>query len=283
MKKILIFAVGILCLNLYSVANANSLTVSGSIGYEYTVQSGQERELTPNAAAYITDDINKNVSFHGSFSASKVNTEPTYSAIDDFYVDFKGDTMSYLIGFQSYTLGDGFIASLGGVDALRTVWNGRGKNVTLFYTKNSTGMFAADLSDTNILGSKNLSLEGVFFKQEASYSGIKVADQLTSNAVCSVQFVRNLDTQAKGYQFTTQYGDAQQAGQADITLAYRNVGQGAVSPYSADTNFDDSKGLRVSADYAITNNLMLSGFHDFAKTQENTSEDETNIQLTRSF
>lgn|GEM_PF-3599407 len=282
MKKIALAALMIL-LNVHGTVNAATVAISGTIDYEYTQQSGQDKQMTPNATIYLESDINPNLSFNGSFAASQVNTQPVYSAVDDSYLKFKRGKISYLLGVQSYTLGDGFIASMSGMNGIRTIFDDGNNSATLFYTKDNSGIGAADLTATNFLNYKDLTVDTSYFKADQSFAGVKVSKEMGKAVVCGGEVVKNLDTQAVGYQVTSQYGNAQKKGEADISLAYRNVEQGAVSQYSGDTNFDNSIAIRVGVDYKVTNKLTFSAFHDFARTQDNIAKNETNMQLARNF
>jgi hypothetical protein len=264
---------------------AAPLSITGNISYEYTKQAGQTTESTPNITMNLDSDLNNNLSVHSSFETSRTNTQPVSNTVNYAYLQLSCGKTSYEVGKPSYTLSNGLIASISGMNSILVTHKIDNAAANLFYSKDGQGIEAADFAASNIKWCKNITLETVYFKMNGTaYAGITASGNLTKNNLLSIETSENLATQTTGYLITNKFGNALRQGQSDLSISYRDIKSGAVSEYSIDSNYDNSKGVRVETDYKIDKHLTLTAFQDFVKTQDHSSnKNETDVSLSQDF
>ncbi|VBB09001.1 Hypothetical protein LUCI_4287 [Lucifera butyrica] len=187
-----------------------------------------------------------------------------------------------IIGQQNYELSRGLIAEIYGVCGVRTILKDHDKSASFFYGNDGEDIVAADFK-TSFPQHKDLSLDAVFFQTANQFMGLSASSSLASKALVSIETSENLTTQAKGYLITAKYGDDTYPGGADLTLLYRYVEPGAVSDYSAFTDFDDSRGVRIQASYRFNDNLSITAYQDFARSLDNSIINRNSATLSWSF
>lgn len=200
------------------------------------------------------------------------------------YLELDDENLRFTVGKQNYSLNNGLIAAMSGICSFRTTFKADTGSANFFYGSASQNIMAADFTAT-LQKYDNLNLEASYFKTDTPFMGITASGKIAKNIVVNFETSQNLISQAKGYVFATKCGNAQQQGDADLQVSYRYIEPGAISDYSANTDFDNSKGIRVETNYKFSDSLTLTAFQDFAQAQthNNLNKNANNVTLTWNF
>lgn len=261
MKKNIFVALVIALIMVYTTFLASAATFSDTIKYEIPNQTEASSNLN-----LINNDLNNNLTL--------LQGSP--------YIELKDKNTQVIVGKQNNILGDGLIANTSGICGVRTAFKVNSGSVNLLYGNDGQEVIAADVA-TNFKKYNNLNIEALYFKTDNSFFGIKISNKISKSIMLSAETSENLTTQAKGYLFTTQYGDAEQLDKTDLSVSYRYVEPTAISDSSVNTTFVDSKGVRFQTDYKIADNLTLKAFQEFVQGQDKSIKNASNITLTGVF
>jgi hypothetical protein len=272
---------------LFSIPAASGLaaspTISGSIGYEYTNQPGQSKDSIPYATINLNCDLTKTLSFHSGFESSRTNSLPPSNTLNYADLELKNQTMNYTIGRPIYSPGNGFIASVSGLNSLKTTFQNKYMSVTGFYSDDGQKTLATDLNYINFAGHKNLMVDYAFVTAVNSFAGLTISATIAKSATLCIETSNDLNTQKAGYQITTSYGETKLPGDAVVSLSYRNIQPGSVSKYCTDSNYNDSKGFRITTTYKMNAKCTLTAYQDFTRAQNNSHKDESVITLSQNY
>ncbi|MBP2652904.1 MAG: hypothetical protein H6Q73_473 [Firmicutes bacterium] len=248
-----------------SSAFASITHQSNDFNYHFTSQLLAPRESTPDKLTRIGNNLNNKPRFFG----------PPYWELND-------NKLRFTLGKQSYKLGNGLIADLGGVLSFKTTFNDNTRKTSFFYGNDGQNLFA-----TNVLATfkkhQDLDLQFSYFKTADQFVGITATNQITKATIVTLETSANLDTMAIGFLITTKYNHARKQDTAGLSLSYRYVEPSAISDYSIETALNNSKGLRLGTFYKLKNNLTFTAFHDFAKTLDNSDKQKSNFTLAVNF
>ena len=246
-------------------AFASGTHQSNDFNYHFTSQLLAPQVFTPDNLTRIGNNLNSKIPFHG----------PPYWELND-------DKLQFTLGKQSYKLGNGLIADLGGMFSFKTTFNDDTSKASFFYGNDGQTLFA-----TNVLATfekcKDLNLQFSYLKITNQFVGITAINQITKNTIITIETAANLDTMAKGFLVTTKYNHTGKRDAAGLSLSYRYVEPSAISDYSTETALDNSKGLRLGTFYNLKNDFTFTAFHDFAKTLDNSAKQKSNFTLAVNF
>lgn len=271
----------LLIFNVSNIAFASS--VSGTISYEYTKQFGQAKQLTPDATFNLSCDLNKHLSFNGTFESNRTNDQPATNTVNNANLEYKNANYNYIIGKQCFTLSNGLIASISGVNGIHTDFTAPDRTTTIFYEKYSKSIVAVDLALNKPGTFKNLMFETSYFQDSNRYMGMTFLNKITKDTSLTVETTDNLNAEAFGYLITWNHGSTQKTGDTAISVSYRNIKPEAVSEYCVDSNYNNSKGFRIALNSKIGKKIILTAYHDIAESQSKTNIDKTYIALSNNF
>ena len=197
-------------------------------------------------------------------------------------LEIKDGNAQVVVGKQSYSPGNGLIASMEGICGVRTTFKNDWSSATLYYGNNGQDIVAGDFS-VILRREDKLTLGAAYFKIDYQYVGISAASKISKNAEFRIDTAENMNTGARGFMVTTKYGKAEHRGQSAVAVSYRYVELGAISSYSDDSDFDDSIGLRVETTYKLKEDLTITAFQDFAKAQDNSNKSQNRLTLSWDF
>lgn len=257
--------------------------ISGTMSYEYNKQIGQPRQLTPDVTLNLNYDLNHHLYFHGTFESNRTNNQPTTNTINNAYLEYQKANHDYIIGKQTYTLSNGLIASMSGVNGICVNFESPKRNTTIFYGKNSKNILSAEWK-LNQLGNNGDSSLGInYFQDNNHYIGITAFSKICHEISCTVETAKNLNTMDFGYLITLEHGNIQNTGDINVSASYRNIKPEAVSEYCTDSNYTNSKGFRIGLTSKINKEIILSAYHDIAESLSKTSIGTTYIAVSSNF
>jgi hypothetical protein len=262
---------------------AASPTLSGSVAYEYINQTGQAINSIPYATINFNDDLNKTLSFHIGLESSRTNTLPVSNTMNYADIELKNKIVDGAIGQPNYTPGNGFVASISGLNSLKAAVNDKNMSLTSFYSDDGQRVFGSDFNYANFGGKKNLSLDCAVADTGNTFVGLTLTAKIARKASLCIETADDLNSQENGYQVTTSYGKIDHPRDAIFSVAYRDVQSGAVSQYCVDSNYNDSKGFRIATTYKISSKLTVSAYQDFVRAQNNSDKDESVIVLSQDY
>lgn len=275
---------GIVTLIILTQAHATlAAPLSGTLSYEYSKQAGQEKKFSPDVTINLNYDLTNQLSFNSTFESNRTNNQPTTNTMNDAYLAYNHAHTNYTIGKQSYTLSNGLIASMSGINGIQTQFAATNHTASFFYGQDNTNLLAANFTLNNLGKHQDLTLETNYFQQDNQYIGITASKQLTNNTSLTIETAKNLTSTATGYLITLKYGSTQQVGDMDISLSYRNIKQGAVSAYCVDSYYDHSKGFRIIFNKNLSKNMTLNAYRDIAASQNNAPINTTALTLSSNF
>jgi len=198
------------------------------------------------------------------------------------YLEIKDKGMQMIVGEQSNILSDGFMAGTSGMHGVRTGFKADSGSVDFLYGNNGQDIIAANVG-TTFKRYNDLNIEALYFKIDNSFFGLKISSKAAKNITFSAQASKNLVTQSRAYFFMTKYGDIGAHDKMDFSISYRHVEPNAISYYSANTVFLDSKGIRLEIDYKLSGNLTLTAFQDFVHAMDKSRKNLNNLTLSWVF
>jgi hypothetical protein len=256
---------------------------SGTMSYEYSKQAGQEKKFSPDVTINLNCPLTNQLSFTGTFESNRTNNQPTTNTINNAYFAYHHANIDYIIGKQSYTLSNGLIASMNGIDGMQAQFAVKNNTANFFYGQDDIHLLAVNFTLNNLGKHQDFALETNYFQDDNQYIGITASKQLTKNTFLTIETAKNLTTTAAGYLITLKYGTTQQVGDIDISLSYRNIKQGAVSAYCVDSYYDHSKGFRIIFNKNLSKNMTLNAYRDLAAKQDYTAINTTALTLSSNF
>ncbi|MBP2649531.1 MAG: hypothetical protein H6Q74_356 [Firmicutes bacterium] len=277
------FFVGIIAL--FAVQNSVfASSVSGTFSDTYSKQTGTAVSIIPDITVNWGFDITKNISFFSSFESVRTIGQPAFNVMNASYFKYVHGGNKYILGKQGVTLSNGLVASMSGVNGIKADVQTAGNQLATFYGENNNKKVVAfDFKKNKITCRKDLNLEAVYLRVTKRYVGLTVSDKIDSKLFLTVETSKNLDTKATGYLITTTYGALKKNGDADITLSFRNVENGAVSEYCTDGNYNNSIGFRIGTDYKMSTSSTLIVYQDIVRSQSNVNMDKTLFEIVMNF
>lgn len=279
MKKKLLVAAVLASLTLSaSAVFASPVAISGDGYLEYNNKQGSgiyngfdsrlrlnvdgniDENLSAHARAVMGNDIstnywNNNITFDKAYVAGKFNNFDVQVGKDDLYTG-KG----LLIDDHQFS----------GIKASTTV---EGLKLNGFYGKDRNQTKTTTIDASTAYGNVNFGANYVSLGDNHFY-GINANTKL-GDATLNAEYVKNNTTSAKGYLAGVTMGN--------YTVSYRDIDAGAVTGYSTNSNYDDSKGFKVSARFDVTKNSSITLYQDFAKDQAGTEKHRTNVEYDYNF
>lgn len=279
-KKLIALVAAALTVSATSVFAAP--TISGDINLEYNKDKGYDSTLTSETNVNLDANFADNLNLHTRFTANyDVDNDYTYNTdVSQLYVNTQLDDVSLNLGKQPLYLGQGLLADVTGVNGVQLNTNLGKTAFSGFHGKDGDNVTAIDLAGK--VGTVNLGAS--YFKKGDAYYGINASQAISQNAVGNFEFVENSDSDANGFLAQVKFGTAQQKGDVDYAVSYRDIENGAVDAgYTTEGNYNDSKGFRFGVNYKAANNGTLSAYYDAVDDQNGNDKSQTNIEYTLNF
>lgn len=275
MKKKLLAAAVLAAMTLStSSVFASAPTISGDANIEYLKDSGADRQITNRIRLNVDNSIGDSLYIHGrvrldnNMDTTSANGEAKIS-FDQAYIGGTVDTVNFRAGKQPLWLGKGLLADTDGSNGLKLGTNLENVKVSGFMGRDYNAGVGYNVSAADMNTSYGPVNFGASYlkRDDQKFWGINADTKLAENAVLNVEYVKNTNSSAKGYLAEVKFGNASKKGDMDYSVIYRNIEDGAVTGYTTNGNYPDSKGFKVKANYKVTDNSNLSVYFDAAKTQ----------------
>lgn len=280
MKKKLLVAEVMAAMTLSAVSVFAAPTFSGDANIEWNhhTNGGAGNYLTNRIRLHAAADIDDVFSIHGrarmdndlrNGTPDKANT-----MFDQAYIGAKLVKVDLKLGRQSLFSGKGLLMDDDNFSGLQAAAALEGVNVNGFYGKNSSGdktsLGEIKTSNNGInMGANYLNLDGTH------YWGVNADTKFANNAEVNIEYVKNAANSATGYLAGVTMGN--------YSVSYRDIKNGAVDTHTTNSNYNDSKGFKLSAHYAISKNSSVTLYQDLATDHNNTDKHRTNMELEMNF
>lgn len=291
LKKKLIVGAVLTALTLSTAsAFAAAPIFSGDANIEYNKETGKDRELTNRIRIHMHYNVDDDMYVHLRWRAdNNIDTNKTTTEADQVYVGAKFDGVEVRGGKQPLWLGKGLLMDEE-LSGLGIITFGSKVSFSGFYGKD-TSIVTADkdyavttLNMGTALGGMNVGAAYLKMNEgNNKYWGINADTKLSDNAVLNVEYVKNNDAKADGYLAEVKFGNAAKKGEIDYSISYRDIEKDAVSRYSTNGNYNDSKGVKIKATYKVSNAATLTVYHDMADTQAGAEHHRTNVEFNIDF
>lgn len=285
MKKKILAAAVLAAMTLSTASVFASPVFSGDTKVEY-INNDANTQLVSRFRLNVDANVDEVLNVHARYNTGGYdmrNGQSTVDAsIDQAYIGATIKDTEIRAGRQSLWAGKG--ALMDG-DAFNGVQIGTSlENVKLsgFFGKAADGDKTTMAEIGTAIGNVNLGADYLKL-EDTKYYGVNFDTKIMENAVLNVEYVKNNTAKVDGYIAEVKVGHAVQKGDFDYGLSYRNIDSGAVSAYSTDSQFNDSKGVRVEANYKVTNNSTLNIKQDIAKDQSGNDKDHTDVTFSVNF
>lgn len=259
---------------------------SGDTRVEY-VNNDEDTSLTSRFRLNVDTSIDEVFNVHARFTTGDYDLrngqESVDASLDQAYIGATVKDTEFRVGRQSLWAGKGMLMDGDSFNGAQVGIADEDISLGGFFGKAANGdkttLAEVDSAWGNInVGANYLKLA------DTDYYGLNFDTKVMDNAVLNVEYVNNTSDKADGYIAEVKVGEAIRKGEFDYALSYRNVEDGSVSDYSTDTQFNDSKGFRIEANYKVTNNATLNVKQDIAKDHSgNTDKDHTDVTFTVNF
>jgi hypothetical protein len=260
-----------------------SPTISGDTNLEYNNNKSMSdstltSETNVNLDANFLDNLNLHTRFTANYDAD--NDHVYNTAVSQLFVNTKVNDVNLSLGKQPLYLGQGLLADVVGINGVQLNTNLGSTAFTGFHGKDGETVTAVDLA-SNV---GTVKLGASYLKKGDAYYGINASHALADNVVGNVEFVKNSDSEANGFLAQVKFGAAQQKGDVDYVVSYRDIEDGAVNAnYTTEANYNDSKGFRFGANYKAANNGTLSAYYDAVDAQSGLDKSETHVEYKLNF
>lgn len=285
-KKFL--AAAVLAAMTFSTASvfAAAPAFSGDTRVEY-IHNDEDTSLTSRFRLNVDTAIDEVFHVHARFNTGNYDLrngqESVDSSLDQAYIGATVKDTEFRVGRQSLWAGKGMLMDGDSFNGALVGTASEDVSLSGFFGKASNGDKTTLAEMESALGNVNVGANYLKL-DDTNYYGINFDTKVMDNAVLNVEYVNNTSAKADGYIAEMKVGEAVRKGDFDYALSYRNVESGAVSDYSTDTQFNDSKGFRVEANYKVSDNTTLNVKQDIAKDNAgNTDKDHTDVTFTVNF
>lgn len=204
-----------------------------------------------------------------------LSTSYTSSAarLDQAYLAGKIGTVNVQVGKDDLFTGKGLLIDDHNFSGLKASTNFDGVKIAGFIGKDGSGVKTRTADIGTSVNGLNLGANAVTLGN-THYYGFN-ADTKLGEATLSAEYVKNDTTNAKGYIAGVSVGN--------YTVSYRDIDAGAVTGYTTNGNYNDSKGFKLAAHYNVSKNSSVTLYQDFAKDQAGAQKHRTNIEYDFNF
>lgn len=284
MKKKLLAAAIMAAVTLSAASAFAAPVITGDANVEYTKDTNQDANITNRVRLYVDADLADGL-YVKTRTALNNNIQSGAHTVDldRAYIGGKINNVDVKVGRQPIWLENGLIAD---VDKSGISMTADLNNTKLFgfYGKDQgSNLTAADMNTS--YGAVNM---GASYAKlgDNSVWGINADTKIADNAVLDVEYVKsNAATENKGYLAQVKFGNAVKKGDIDYAVSYRDIEANAImGAYSTNSNFADSKGLKLKANYKVTNDATLTVYHDITKTSStDVDKKRTDVEFSVNF
>lgn len=259
---------------------------SGDTRVEY-VNNDEDTSLSSRFRLNVDTSIDAVFDVHARFTTGDYDLrngqESVDGSLDQAYIGATVKDTEFRVGRQSLWAGKGMLMDGDSFNGAQVGIANEDISLGGFFGKAANGDKTTLAEVDSAWGNVNVGANYLKLA-DTDYYGLNFDTKVLDNAVLNVEYVNNTSDKADGYIAEVKIGEAIRKGEFDYALSYRNVEYGSVSDYSTDTQFNDSKGFRIEANYKVTNNATLNVKQDIAKDHSgNTDKDHTDVTFTVNF
>ncbi len=285
MKKKILAAAVMAAMTLSTASVFASPVFSGDTKVEY-INNDQDTSLISRFRLNVDANVDNVLNVHARYNTGGYDMRNGQStvdaAIDQAYIGATIKDTELRLGRQSLWLGNGALMDGDAFNGGQIATSFDNVKLSGFFGKDADGLKTTQAEIITAIDSVNVGANYLKL-DDTKYYGVNFDTKIMENAVFNVEYVNNTTDKKDGYIAGIKVGNAVQKGDFDYGLAYRNIEAGAVTKYSTDTQFDDSKGFRVEANYKVTDNSTLNIKQDIAKDQARNDKDHTDVTFTVNF
>lgn len=278
-KKILTAAI-VAALSVSATSVFASPSLSGDARMLYETNDTQD-SLTNRIRLNVDSAIDDTFSIHGRLVMdNNMKTGTSNLSADQIYLGTKLGGADLLLGRQPIYLGKGLLADndMSGAGLITKI---DGANLGAYFgKKDNTDVRALNLSSSY----GDLHLGASYLDKGTKAWAINGDTKLSNDAVMNVEYVNNTTNNASGYMAGVTFGKTINKGDLSYTVSYRNIEDGVIDAgYTTDANYANSKGIKVEANYKVSDHSNLNVYHDFVKDQANVDKNLTHVEFTLNF
>lgn len=289
MKKRLLAAAVMAAMTISVVPGFAAPTFYGDANIEYNDLTNQSSTLTNRIRLSVDSAITDNLYLHGRTvmnndlkDGQSSNTSNKNVEVEQLFIGGKIGNFDVKAGRQPLWLGKGALADVNGINGIQASTTLNTVELNGFYGKDgSNHVSAADFGTSY----HNVNFGGSYLQESDAnkFIGINADTKIMDNAVLNVEYVKNTESKNDGFLAEVKVGNATKKGDLDYSLIYRDIEAGAVSGYSTDSNYSDSEGFRVKANYKVADNALLTAYQDFTDNQSGNKKNKTNVEFSINF
>ena len=273
---------------------AAPVNFSGDTNIEYNKVTGSDDDLTSRLRLKIDTDLGDGFYAHArarmdhDLKNGQVGKEGV--EFDRALIGYQNDNFDVKVGKQSLWMGKGMLMDneLSVINATTTI---DGVKLAGFYGNNNdahqTGFeIGTAIGNVNVGAAylKGVENMGAVAYENEKYLAVNADTKIADNAVFNVEYVKADIAKADGYLASVKFGDAVKKGDLDYSLMYYNVEDGATPVTTNNGNYDGAKGFKVKANYKVTDNAVLTAYHDMGETKIGKEDHKrTNVEFAVNF
>lgn len=290
MSKKLLAAAIITAVSLSTVPAFAGPIISGDANIEYNDQKNNDSDVTNRIRLVIDNPLGDDFYVRGravlnnSISHDPSSNQANNSVeIEQAFIGGRVGSFDIKAGRQPLWLGKGALADVNGINGLQAATNINNVYLNSFYGKDDQNhVTAADIATT--YGAVNMGATYLREADHAKFFAVNADTAIRKNTVLNMEYVKNTETKGDGFIAEVKVGNAVKPGDLDYAVAYRNIDAGAVSSYSnSDDSYNDSEGLRLKANYKLTDSMTLTAYQDFVDSQNGINKNKTNVEVSVKF
>ncbi|EGO65920.1 porin [Acetonema longum] len=284
MQKKLLTAAILASLTLSATAAfAAAPTLSGDARIEYRNEDASDNHLTNRIRLNVDAQIDDTFYVHGRarYDNDMRENNGGVMTFDQAYIGAAMENADLRVGRQSLSIGQGLLMD-------DDNFSGAQLN-TAINNLNVKGFYGKDPSDTKTsfidLGTsfRGLNIGGSYLKEDDKYYGFNLGANVAPNVALNVEVAKNDTQDANGFLAEVAIGQAVKKGDFLTAISYRDVDEYALTPFSTDGAYDNSKGFRIKGAYKVSDTATLTAYQDIAEDQDGADKDRTNVEFSVNF
>ncbi|MBP2654345.1 MAG: hypothetical protein H6Q73_1914 [Firmicutes bacterium] len=217
------------------------------------------------------------------FAAAGTGSTGAGVNMDQMYIGTKVGAIDVKAGRQALWAGNGMLADISGIQGLSLATDTGNIGMDAFVGRSEgTDVTAANLKTKGEAVKFGL---GYLKEENTNYWALNADTKLTNNVVLSGNYVKNDTDNKNGFLVKATFGEAIHKGDFNYALSYRKIDDNAVkSDWTTDSAYNNSKGVRVEANYKVAENVSLNMYKDFTKTNDsNVGMNRAKAEMTVEF
>ena len=223
-----------------------------------------------------------------NFDVAGTGSKGAQMNMEQLYLGAKLGEVDVKVGRQPLFIGEGMLADVNGIQGVSLA--GQAGQVNMYgFVGRSNDASGRDTIGINVgtnvnginLGAGYMTTSDAF---ENKYYSLSADKNVTDKINLSGTYVKNTEMEADGYIVKATVGQIAKKGDFNYAVSYRDIEDDAVdADWVTNGAYADSKGIRLAANYKVTDNATLTAYKDFVKNTAGEKPNQARVEMNINF